>query len=118
MTSIAKRSLATPIDISKSSSPSTQWALRAQSSIIRIDAFVEKAGEWLTIVTIENHAAIEPARIAEQIIRAVNHEETFRALLDDMAIALESCLACDRLDFTAEHDGEITLSRYRSIVGK
>ncbi len=106
---------------------STPWALRAQpqgkgAAGAGIDAYVEAvdgaSGEWLTIATIKADPTFDPTRVAEQIIHAVNNEETYRTLLDEMAVALEGCLACDGLDWSAEHDGEIMLDRYRAIFKK
>lgn len=97
----------------KSAAATTPWACRRQKDGAAIDAYIEGLGEWATVATTVPVATLDPQAVAEQIIRAVNAYENDQELLNEMAAALELCLACDGISWEAEHDAEITLNRYR-----
>jgi hypothetical protein len=102
----------------QSANVSTPWALRLTDEGAFLDAFVNNAGAWVTIAAVGSQPSFDAQHVAAQIIRAVNNEETYRRVLDDMAGALEACLNCNGLDFTAEHDSEIALARYKVVTGR
>jgi hypothetical protein len=95
---------------------SAPWAADDVGNGARIQAYIESLGEWKVVAETKNARPVNATKIAEQIVRAINDAERSRSLLAEMAAALEACLDCSGLDFTAEHDGEVTLKKYRALV--
>jgi Fe-S oxidoreductase len=60
-------------------------------------------------------AGLSAEELANFIVRVVNDYEAAQILIDNMIAALETCLQCKALDWSAEHDIDITLRRARAF---
>ena len=95
---------------------SAPWSYQHHDVGSHIHAYIEGLGEWVVVAETQQAGPVNAAKIAEQIVSAVNVSDRYRTLLAEMAAAIDACLDCDGLDFTAEHDGEVTLAKYRELV--
>jgi hypothetical protein len=67
---------------------------------------------------VRHTAGFTAEALATFIIGVVNDYEATQSLIDDMIGALETCLECKALDWSAEHDVDIVLRRARAIRGR
>ena len=82
----------------------------------KIEAYVEAAGDWQTVATVEQTAFLDAEKIAGFIAKAVNEFGDSRELIGEMASALELCLGC-KLTWEAEREAEILAARARLRTG-
>lgn len=76
-----------------------------------IEAYVEAAGDWEIIAEVRQTAHVAAEATANFIIRVVNDYEKTQHLINEMTAALENCLECEGLNWSAEHDAEVALRR-------
>lgn len=82
----------------------------------QIEAYITASGEREIIGEIFSVTGIKAKAIAEFIITAINNIDKREHLIDEMEAALDICLACEGLDWAAEHDAEIALRHSRQRI--
>ncbi|HUY67998.1 MAG TPA: hypothetical protein VMV79_01695 [Alphaproteobacteria bacterium] len=74
-----------------------------------IEATSPASGRREVIAEIRPAKGLPPPRLAAFIVEAVNDMPKRACLIEEMRLALEMCLECEGLDWSAEHDAEIVL---------
>ena len=82
----------------------------------KIEAYIEAAGDWQTVATVQQTAFLDAERTADFIANAVNEFGDSRELIGEMASALDLCLECE-LTWEAEREAEILAERARKRTG-
>lgn len=96
--------------------PNIPWACHHSTTGSNIDAYIETCNEWMTVATSSLNDKFDAQAIAEHIVSTINNQEDYLQIMEEMASALEACLENERLGWSAEHDGEIILNRYRTLI--
>ena len=78
-----------------------------------IEAYVMASGDRQPVAEIKASAYFSAEAAAEFFAKAVNDYARHKSLIAELVAALESCLECKGLDWSAEHDGELALRRAR-----
>jgi hypothetical protein len=92
------------------------WSAVRRSGKAVIEGFVDQTKQWERVADIEASPHVDRRAAADFIVRAVMDYAINRALIMHMAEALEDCLECDGLTWSAEHDAEIMVRRAREVV--
>jgi hypothetical protein len=90
------------------------WSCRHFPDHSEIEAYVAAAGDWQTIADVRQTAGSSAEEMANFIAHVVNNHDKLIDLLDDMISALEACLACKGLEWSAEYDADIILRRAKA----
>jgi hypothetical protein len=90
------------------------WSCNHYPSYSEIETYLPITGEWEIIADIHDTKGVDAEVVAGLIARAVNGYEKAHDMIEQMAAALELCLACDDcLTWEAESEALIMLRRAR-----
>lgn len=85
------------------------WSCVHRSGRSQIEAYVMAAGKRAIVAETFATAGHTAETLAEFIVLAVNSLAGRENLIDEMEAALEICLECGGLNWSAEHDAELAL---------
>ena len=93
------------------------WSCNHHPTFSEIEAYIPITGEWEIIADIHDTKGVDAEVVAGLVARAVNSYEKQRVIIEEMAAALELCLACGAgLTSEAEHQAQVTLKRGREML--
>lgn len=94
------------------------WASVHRNGVWEIQTYSSTSDKFEVIATIAANNVFPEGALADFITRAINLVDKREALIDEMALVLGLCLKSEdgRLDWTAEHDGEVVLQRANSRI--
>ena len=72
---------------------------------------------WAVVAEGKDTAELSGRDVAALIVGTMNWKKENNDVFDELTAALEACLDCERLDFTAEHDAEVALRKAGNPAG-
>lgn len=90
------------------------WSCIHQSGKSQIEAYVAASGRREVIAETLPTPGSSAEAVAEFIVRAINDIDKREHLINEMEAALEICLECEGLNWSAEHDAEVALRHAKS----
>jgi hypothetical protein len=85
------------------------WRQRQGSALV--EAYSPALKSWAVVAEGKDIADLSGRDVAALIVDAVNGRKSNEEVREELVAALEACLDCDGLDFTAEHDAEVALRK-------
>lgn len=93
---------------------SQPWTCRRHEGKWQIEAFIAAAARRETVAEVLPSLGRSATEVAAFIVAAVNDTERRERLIVELAGALEICLESEGLNWSAEHDAEIVLHRFKN----
>lgn len=89
------------------------WSCSVRDGTWQLDAYSIVSGKREVVAQTFSSAGFSAEAVAGFILRAINNITKRESLIDEMEAALEICLECEGLTWSAEHDAEIALRHAR-----
>lgn len=94
----------------------TPWRLSNDGRTI--EARPQEGGAWQPIVTLRATKHLDPKANGAFILCAVSDYQKATDMIEAMLSALETCLECERLGFSAEHEAQLCVDRAKRFLGQ
>lgn len=91
------------------------WEYVLRQEIWAIEAYSPLTGQREIVAEIPSASGFPAEATAEFIVYAVNTMQQQKRLISEMTLALEMCLECEGLTWSAELDAEIVLRRAKAF---
>jgi hypothetical protein len=88
---------------------SVAWRQREGTALV--EAYSPGLKGWAVVAEGRDTPELTARDVAGLIVGAMNWKKENDDVFDELTAALEACLDCDGLDFTAEHAAEVALRK-------